>query len=151
MRNLILTLFGVLALTAVAAAPAGAETDTFKATATLTSKGNDAQGRVIFSGPISSPGFGKGTAQYLSTLGPDGSSITADFSAKFHFGSFKGTAAGTITPDPAGGSTLAGAGKITGGTRAYKGGKGKFTYTGHSAPDGSVTLTLKGKVTFPTK
>jgi hypothetical protein len=46
---------------------------------------------------------------------------------------------------------LAGKGKITGGTRAYKNGKGTFTYQGHSQADGTITLTIKGKVKFPTR
>jgi hypothetical protein len=150
MRNLLLALIGVLALAAVAAAPAGAETDTFNATASLTPMGTDAQGRLLVAGSITSPGFGKGTAQYAAIVNPDGST-TADFGAKFKFGSLKGTTTGTLTADPAGGNVLAGNGKITGGTRAYKGGKGKFTYTGHSQTDGSIKLTIKGKVTFPTR
>src|SRR4051812_17583565 len=62
MRNLLLALGGVLALAAVAAAPAGAETHTFHAMGTPTPKGNDPQGRPILSRPLSFPGLGKGTA-----------------------------------------------------------------------------------------
>jgi hypothetical protein len=150
MRNLILALSAALALAAVVAAPAGAETDTFNATATLTPKGMDAQGRLLVAGSITSPGFGKGTASYAATINADGTT-TAAFGAKFKFGSLKGTTSGTLTADPAGGNVLAGTGKITGGTRAYKGGKGKFTYNGHSQSDGTIKLTIKGKVTFPTR
>jgi hypothetical protein len=150
MRNLLLALIGVLAFAAVAAAPAGAETDTFNGTATLTPKGTDGQGRLVLSGPINSPGFGKGTATELATINPNGTTV-ADFTAKFRYGTLRGTTNATLTPDPAGGSTIVGKGKITGGTRAYKGGKGKYTYTGHSQPDGTITATLKGKVTFPTR
>src|SRR4029079_18908246 len=109
-----------------------------------------ASGSLTAAGPITSPGFGRGTLTYLPTVNPDGTT-TAPFVAKFKFGSLKGTTKGALTADPAGGNKLAGSGKITSGTRAYKDAKGSFTYTGHDHADGTDTLTLKGKVTFPTR
>lgn len=136
---------------ALLAAPALAETDTFNATATLTLGGTDAQGRLIASGPITSPGFGKGTLSYAITISSNGTTTSGPLVAKFKFGTLKGTTSGTLTADPAGGNALAGKGTLTGGTRAYKGAKGSFKYTGHDHADGTDTLALKGKVTFPTR
>jgi hypothetical protein len=135
---------------ALLVAPALAETDTFSATATLTLGGTDAQGRLIASGPITSPGFGKGTLSYAITIGSNGTT-SGPLVAKFKFGTLKGTTSGTLTADPAGGNALAGKGRLTGGTRAYKDAKGSFKYTGHDHADGTDTLALKGKVTFPTR
>lgn len=150
MRNLLLTVgAAALALGALLAGPAVAETDTFNGTATLTVT-TTASGQLTAAGPITSPGFGRGTLTYTPTVNPDGTT-TAPFVAKFKFGSLKGTTKGALTADPAGGNKLAGSGKITGGTRAYKDAKGSFTYTGHDHADGTDTLTLKGKVTFPTR
>jgi len=150
MRSLLLNLgAATLALGALLADPAAAETDTFRGTATLT-VATDAQGRLTATGPIVSPGFGRGTLTYTPIINADGTT-TAPFVARFKFGSLKGTTKGTLTADPAGGNVLAGSGKVTGGTRAYKGGKGSFKYTGHDHADGTDTLSLKGKVTFPTR
>ena len=138
-----------LALGALLAGPAVAETDTFGGKATLTVT-TAASGQLTATGPIISPGFGKGTLTYTPTVNADGTT-SAPFVAKFKFGSLKGTTKGTLAADPAGGNTLSGTGKITGGTRAYKDGKGSFTYTGHDHADGTDTLSLKGNVTFPTR
>jgi hypothetical protein len=149
MRNLLITLGALAAFGALLAGPAAAETDVFSGDATLTVT-TAAAGQLQAKGPITSPGFGKGTLTYLVTVNPDGTT-TAPFTAKFKFGSLTGTTKGNLIADPNGGNSLSGTGKITGGTRAYKNGKGKFTYTGHDHADGTDTLSLKGKVTFPTR
>jgi hypothetical protein len=143
---------GVLAVVVSLAlvGPAAAETDTFNATGRLADKGTDAKGRERFSGPIRSPGFGDGTGTYLATVNTDGTTF-ADFSSRFEFGTLRGKTKGTVTTDANGGSTFSGTGKITGGTRAYKHGKGTFKYSGRSLPNGSITFKLKGKVTFPAR
>jgi hypothetical protein len=143
---------GVLALllSFAVAGTAAAETDTFKVTGKLADKGTDAKGRERFSGPITSPGFGDGRGTYLATVNSDGTT-SADFSSRFEFGTLTGKTKGTVTTDANGGSTFSGTGKITGGTRAYKHGKGTFKYSGRSLPNGSITFKLKGKVTFPAR
>jgi hypothetical protein len=46
-------------------------------------------------------------------------------------------------------TSYVGAGKIAGGTRAYKGARGSFGIDGQSNPDGTLTLTLTGTVELP--
>jgi hypothetical protein len=146
MRIALIAAIAALAL----AAPAFAEKDTFAGTASLDHKGADAQGRQIISGSISSPGFGKGTLTLRVIPKADGS-LSGPFTMKFKFGSMTGTTKAQLTPDPAVGNKLNGSGKITGGTRAYKDGKGSFTMKGDDRSDGTVTLALKGSLTFPTR
>ena len=149
MRSLVLVLGASASLAALLVAPAAAETDTLNAKATLTVS-TASQGVLRATGPIVSPGFGKGTLTYLVTVNADGTT-TAPFTAKFKFGTLKGTTKGKLIADPNGGNALSGTGRITGGTHAYKDGKGSFTYTGHDHADGTDTLTLKGRVAFPTR
>jgi hypothetical protein len=148
MRPLLIALVAGLAL--AVAAPAFAESDTFAGTASLDHKGQDAQGRQIISGSINSPGFGKGVLTLRVTPKADGS-LNGVFTMKFKFGSMSGTTKAQLTPDPSVGNKLNGSGKITGGTRAYKDGKGSFTMKGDDRTDGTVTVAVKGKVKFPTR
>jgi hypothetical protein len=146
MRIVVIALAVVLLLTA----PALAEKDTFSAKASLQHKGADAQGRQIIAGTVTSPGFGKGTLTLRATPKADGS-LNGPFTMKFEFGSITGTTQSQLTADPAVGNRVLGTGKITGGTRAYKNGKGRFTITGTDSSAGVVKLTLKGDVEFPTR
>jgi hypothetical protein len=53
---------------------------------------------------------------------------------------------GSLNPDGSGSST--GSGKVTGGTGAYKGSKGTFTFTGSAPANGPATLQVKGKIKY---
>ena len=150
MRISTLAICTALAVAVVSVAPAAAETDTFSAKGTLSLKGTDAQGRQRYSGPLTSPGFGRGVATNLATINPDGTT-TADLSVKFEFGTLKAKTTGTVVTDAAGNATFTGTGKITGGTRAYKDGKGTFKYSGKSLAAGRITYNVNGKVQFPTR
>ena len=141
MRNLLLTLgAAALALGALLAGPAVAETDTFNGRATLTVT-------TTASGQLTAAGRHADLHAHGQPRRHDDGAVRGQVQVR----QLKGTTKGALTADPAGGNKLAGSGKITGGTRAYKDAKGSFTYTGHDHADGTDTLTLKGKVTFPTR
>jgi hypothetical protein len=140
---LAVSLTALLALSAVGSASAeGGATLKFTATTTLTSTGG-----TTYSGPITSPQLGKGTATYVSKVTE--TAVTAKFTVKLKGGTLKGTTTGTLsggtTPDDP--VILAGSGKVTSGTRDFKGTTGSFTYAGKSNADGTITLKLKGKLT----
>jgi hypothetical protein len=141
---LAVSLAAVLALSAVGSASAeGGATLKFTATTTLKNTSG-----TTFSGPITSSQLGKGIATYDSTI--KGTTVTAKFTAKLKGGTLKGTTKGTVTgagtpEDPI---VLDGSGKITSGTRDFKGATGSFTYSGRgNDADGTLTLKLKGKIT----
>lgn len=139
---LAVSLTALLALSAVGSASAeGGATVKFTATTTLKNTSG-----TTFSGPISSPQIGKGIATYESKI--TGTTVTAKFTAKLKGGTLKGTTKGTVTgagtpEDPV---ALEGSGKISSGTRDFKGATGSFTYTGKGNADGTLTLKLKGKI-----
>src|SRR3954454_18338070 len=111
----VLTMVVSLALAGTAAA----ETDTFSVTGKLSDQGPASKGRERYSGPIKSAGFGNGTGTYLATVKSDGTT-SADFTARFSFGTVLGKTTGTVSTGANGAATVSGTGKITGGTRAYK-------------------------------
>jgi hypothetical protein len=53
-------------------------------------------------------------------------------------GTFKDTFTGTATVNPDGTQTVLSKGRITGGTGAYRGAKGSFTFSGSTAPGSSI-------------
>lgn len=53
-------------------------------------------------------------------------------------GTFKDTATGTDTVNPDGSQSIVLRGRVTGGTDAYRGARGSFTFTGSTAPGSNV-------------
>jgi hypothetical protein len=150
MRILTSTICAALAVALVAAGPAAAETDTFQATGHLALKHSGPGSRVVYAGPVRSPGFGKGTATNIATVNADGTT-TAEISVRFEFGTLTARTTGTVTSDAGGNSTFRGSGTINGGTRAYQDARGAFRYFGKSVANGSITYKIDGKVKFPTR
>jgi hypothetical protein len=143
MRTVVATLAATLALAGAAPAAKAPKVVHFTATSTVHSSGGGS-----FAGPFQSRRLGSGTVRYTSK--PAGDASVTRWRARLRSGTLKGTARTTLTPgatdmDPA---TIDGAGKVTGGTRSFDGVEGNFVVSGHSNPDGTLTLTLDGELQF---
>ena len=112
--------------------------------------GSDTDGAIIdgkFCGKTQH-GAARLTSTYTSTS-PTSSSFTGKVTSFGPRGSLKGTATGSGSINSDGSVSFSGSGKIRGGTGAYKGARGSFTFTG-SIPPGSdiATQHITGRVRY---
>jgi hypothetical protein len=146
MRTLPLALIAVLALALAgpaAAAPRGKIVN-FHAVSTVHSTGG-----LNFAGSFASSKLGNGTVKYANS--GDNDELHSAYTVRLKAGTMKGTATSTATQggQPTDPTTLLGAGKVAGGTRAYEGVKGTFSLAGATNPDGTLTLKLDGTLELP--
>lgn len=112
---------------------------------------SNGDGDYVVRGPVTSSRLGRGTATYTSTV--QGGAVRGTVVVTFKGGTVKTAMRGRFTLAPHGSvlGRTTGTGQIVGGTGAYAGVRGRFSFTGVSYTNATTAMTITGRVRSPVR